>query len=63
MSLTLALCAVLVSDHLVCTVISVVVAVSVYATVGIVCRHEMGLLLARKVYPNLRRKGRGVLYA
>lgn len=52
MSLMLALCAVLVSDHLACTVISVVVTVSVYATVGIVCRNEMVLLLARKVFPN-----------
>lgn len=57
MSLALALCAVLVLNHLVCTVISVDVAVLVYATVGIVCRNEMALLPARKVFPNLK-KGR-----
>ena len=57
MSLALALCAVLVLNHLVCTVISVDVAVLVHATVGIVCRNEMALLLARKVFPNLK-KGR-----
>lgn len=54
MSLALALCAVLVSDHLVCTVISAVMAVSVYTMVGIVCRNETVLLLARKVFPNLK---------